>query len=89
MASMPKPSATPNVPAGYDLSTNFASSSHVHNQPNGYHNPPTGSEDHFNPSRSITTFPDGTVVSAKHAQTLTGHIAGIAHVPAAISAIGS
>jgi hypothetical protein len=88
-ASAPKPSATPNVPAGYDLSTNHASSSHVHNQPNGYQNPSAGNEEQFNPSRSITSFPNGTVVSARHAQTPTGHLAGISHVPAATSAVGS
>ena len=88
MASTPKPSATPNVPAGYDRSTNHASSSHVHNQPTGYV-PPGTMEDNFNPTRSVTMHPNGTVVSAKHAQTATGNVAGTAHVPAATSSVGS
>ena len=89
MASSPKPSATPNVPAGYDLSTNMASSHHIHTQPNGYQNPSADNEEQFNPSRSITSFPNGTVVSARHAQTATGHLAGISHVPAATSSVGT
>ena len=89
MASSPKPSATPNVPAGYDLSTNMSPSTHIQNQDNGYQNPSADNEEQFNPARSITTFPNGTVVSAKHAQTPTGHLAGIAHVPAATSSIGA
>ena len=88
MASSPKPSATPNVPAGYDLSTNHASSPHIHTQPTGF--VPSGTlEDNFNPTRSITLHPNGTVVSAKHAQTKTGNVAGTAHVPAATSSVGT
>ena len=88
MASSPKPSATPNVPAGYDRATNMAPSSHVHNQPNGY--VPSGTmEDNFIPPRSVTMHPNGTVVSAKHAQTKTGNVAGTAHVPAATSSVGT
>jgi hypothetical protein len=46
-------------------------------------------EDNFNPTRSVTMHPNGTVVSAKHAQTATGNVAGTAHVPAATSSVGS
>lgn len=87
-SNTPKPSATPNVPAGYDTATNFQPSHHINTTPNGYQNSPSSNEDEFNPSRSITATPNGTVISAKHAQSTHGHVGGTTHVPAATSSIG-